>query len=141
MCGNNVITCSRKQVDVGLKYDSDSGKHAFKGFNKVCNNIDFSNNSNYDGSSCSANKLHGPLGQHVDENVYLFKNTPVVNYVASPFHINDIEDCCINDTKLHESHIWPLCGEVENCIVHFTNTYGLNTCGTGTCFVYIQGSQ
>ena len=132
MCGNNVITCSRKQANVALKYDSDSGKHAFKGINKVCNNIDFSNNSNYDGSSCSANKLHGPSGQHVDGNVHLIKNTLVVNYVASPFHINDIEDCCINDTKLHESHIWPLCGEVVNCIVHFTNTYGSNTCGTGT---------
>ena len=55
MYDNNGITCSRKQVDVGLKYDSDRGKHAFKGFNKVCNNIDFSNNSNYDSSSCSAN--------------------------------------------------------------------------------------
>ena len=43
MCDNNVITCSRKQPDVGLKYDSDSGKHAFRDFNKVCNNIDFSN--------------------------------------------------------------------------------------------------
>ena len=82
-----------------------------------------------------------PLGQHVDENVYLFKNTPVVNYVVSPFYINHIEDCCINDTKLDESYIWPLCGEVENCIMHFTNTYESNTCGTGTCFVYIQGIQ
>ena len=139
MCDSNVITCPRKQADVNLMHDSDSGKHAFRDFNKVCSNIDFSNNSNYDGSLCSADVLHGPLGQHVNENINLFKNIPDVNYVASPFHTNHIEDCCINDTKLDDSYIWPLYGEVENYRVHCTNTYWSNTCGTGTCFVYIQG--
>ena len=39
------------------------------------------------------------------------------------------------------TYIWPFYGEVENCIVHFTNTYWSDTCGIGTCFVYIQGTQ
>ena len=38
-----------------------------------------------------------------------------------------------------DTHIWPLYGEVENCIVHFTNTHWSDTRDTSTCFVYIQG--
>ena len=35
MCDSNVITCPRKQADVNLTNDSDSGKHAFRDFKFV----------------------------------------------------------------------------------------------------------
>ena len=40
------------------------------------------------------------------------------------FVFDHIEDCCIYGTVFDDTYIWPLYGDVDNCIMHFTNTYG-----------------
>ena len=141
ICDDNVNICCEKKTNLKLMCKSDSGKRTLKGFTKACNNVDGFNTINSDSSLLSENLLYGPVGQHINENVSLFASHSGMNNLASPSGVDYIEDCCTQATRSDDTYIWPFYGEVENCIVHFTNTYWSDTCGIGTYFVYVQGIQ
>ena len=46
-----------------------------------------------------------------------------VNNLASPINSDHIKDYCTHGTESNDTYVWPLYGEVDNCIVHFTKTY------------------
>ena len=81
--------------------------------------------------------LYAPMGYQVHENVD-FRFQPHVNNLASPFNSDHMMGCCTCKTESNDAHVWPLYGEVKNCIINITNTDWSDTLGTGTCFVYIQ---
>ena len=122
-----------KEIDTNLKCTVTS-------FNKVCDNVDLSNTVNSNSSLPSANMRYDRSGYYAGVNNNMFTNQLNVDNLASPYAFDHIRDRCIYGTKLVDTYIWPIQGKVDNCIVHFTNTYWFDTCDTSTCIVYIQGS-
>ena len=136
---NNTSCVTAITVDRGKKIDTNF-KRTVRDFNKVCDNVDFSNTVNSNSSLSSANIRYDHSGYYIGKNNNMFTNQLNVDNLASPYAFDHIKDWCIYGTKLVDTYIWPLQDEVDNCIVHFTNTYWFNTCDTSTCIVYIQGS-
>ena len=116
------------------------GKHTLTDFNRACDKIDFSDTVSFNSSLFSANMVYDHLGHHIDKNNNIFTSQLSVNNLASPSAFDHIEDCYMYGTESDDIYVWPLYGEVDNCIVHFTDTYWSDTWDTSTCIVYIQSS-
>ena len=65
---DDVNICHRMETNLKLTYESDKGKHAFRDFDKACNNVDFLNTINSNSSLFSANMLFSPSGHCIDQN-------------------------------------------------------------------------
>ena len=134
---NTVDRDQKLKAKSKLMHVSDIGKRMLD-FNKACDNVVFSNTMNSNSSLSSANMFEYS-GHHTNRNDCMFTSQLDTERLASPYIYDHTKGCCIYGTKLVDMHIWPLYGEVDDCIVHFTNTYWFDTCDTSTCIVYIQG--
>ena len=140
VAGMNANGDDKVKVNLKSMYVSEKEKHTFTDFDRACNKIDFSDTVSLNSSLSSANMVYDHLGHHIDKNNNIFTSQLSMNNLASPHAFHDIEDCCIYGTESDDIYVWPLYGEVDNCIVHFTDTYCTDTWDTSTCIVYIQGS-
>ena len=140
-CDNIVDKHCRHKVNLKSACKPGKGKHAFRDFSKACDNIDFMSINNDYSSLSSANMLYVSSGYQVHGSIDVIRSQSCVNSLANPINFDHMTGCCTCGAEPNDTYVWPLYGEVDNCIVHFTKTYWSDTLNTGTCYVYIQGLQ